>query len=192
MALDMGTPLLFILVGEILHQLLEKAIRKNIFEGVRYNSHKNVIIHLQFADDTILFIKNDLHPVTGIKRVLQCFELLSGLKINFFKSFLFGFRCDPKDINFWASKLRCKVGALPINYLEMQMGINPKSKLFWQPIVLRTREKLAMWKSKYLNQAGVFTEILIRQSPKLLVWDVQNANSNTERAGQDQSKVFLG
>jgi hypothetical protein len=46
---------------------------------------------LQYADDTILFIEDDLVKAKGLRLVLSAFEKISGLKINFHKSELFCF-----------------------------------------------------------------------------------------------------
>jgi hypothetical protein len=44
---------------------------------------------LQYADDTILFMENDLGQAANMKLLLCAFEQLSGLKINFHKSEVF-------------------------------------------------------------------------------------------------------
>ena len=44
---------------------------------------------LQYADDTIIFMKNNLEHAKNMKLLLCAFEQLSGLKINFHKSELF-------------------------------------------------------------------------------------------------------
>lgn len=64
---DPLSPLLFLIVGEVLHSLLSEAEKKEMFSGVCYYGNSNFMSHLQFADDTVLFIKNDLHSVLGIK-----------------------------------------------------------------------------------------------------------------------------
>lgn len=76
------SPLLFNIVAEFLHLLLDHVEKKGIFHGVTLNSNFS-LSHLQFADDTILFIKDDVHSIKGIKMVLKLFEVISGLKINF-------------------------------------------------------------------------------------------------------------
>lgn len=73
------SPLIFNLLGEVLFKLLNKAASESVFEGILIPGCSSPITHLQYADNVILFIKNDLHSVTGIKRILKCFELLSGL-----------------------------------------------------------------------------------------------------------------
>ena len=44
---------------------------------------------LQYADDTILFMEDDLEKAANMKLILAFFEQLSGLKINFHKSNFF-------------------------------------------------------------------------------------------------------
>lgn len=150
---DPLSPLLFLLVGEVLNCLLSEATKKEVFRGVKINDSIS-ISHLQFADDTILFINKDFGSVQGIKRVLQCFELLSGLKINFDKSSLYGYRTSAEDIAYWASKIGYRIGSLPINYLGMPLGLDPSRKDFWIPLQEKFKKNLAGWKSRQVNQAG--------------------------------------
>lgn len=86
--------------------------------------------------------------------MLQCFELLSGLRINFRKSSLYGYKVDVADMRYWASVLGCKHGSFPIQYLGVSLGLFPKSRLFWAPLKERLQRNLASWKRNYLNQAG--------------------------------------
>jgi hypothetical protein len=44
---------------------------------------------LQYADDIVIFMDNDLEKTKNMKLLLCAFEQLSGLKINFYKSELF-------------------------------------------------------------------------------------------------------
>jgi hypothetical protein len=44
---------------------------------------------LQYADDTIMFMENDLEQASNMKLLLCAIERLSVLKINFHKSELF-------------------------------------------------------------------------------------------------------
>jgi hypothetical protein len=46
---------------------------------------------LQYADDTIIFLKHDLEKALNMKLVLCTFEQLSVLKINFHKSEVYYF-----------------------------------------------------------------------------------------------------
>lgn len=164
---DPLSPFLFLLVGEILNCMLTRASQLRIFSGIIINKSGFQVSHRQFAGDTILFIKNDLKSVMGVKQVLQCFEMLSGLKINFQKSKMFGFGEDVLNVPFWASRMGCGIGAFPITYLGMELGVNPKNMSFWKPIIDKMDRNLALWKSKLLNQAGkvVLLKSVINSTP---------------------------
>jgi hypothetical protein len=46
---------------------------------------------MQYADDTLLFMKHHLDQAVHMKLILSIFEQLCGLKINFHKSKIFCF-----------------------------------------------------------------------------------------------------
>lgn len=45
-------------------------------------------MYLQYVDDTLLFINTDVVAIRTLKILLYGFELASGVKINFNKSFI--------------------------------------------------------------------------------------------------------
>lgn len=59
-------------------------------------NQSEVITHLQFADDTILFSSTRREEILALKRILRCFQLVSGLKVNISKSMLVGVECSEK------------------------------------------------------------------------------------------------
>lgn len=71
------------------HVLMEKAKMVELIEGVFINERFSNFSHIQFADDTIIFLKPGTRNISNLKRVLQWFQLTSGLKINFSKSSLY-------------------------------------------------------------------------------------------------------
>lgn len=50
--------------------------------------------HLHYVDDTLVFIPINFILITHAKKVLRWFELVSGLKVHFHKSFLLGINLD--------------------------------------------------------------------------------------------------
>lgn len=125
---DPLSPYLFNIVGEVFHVIMERAKELEIIHGIHLNEEFNNFSLLQFADDTILFLRPCKHNVLSLKRVLQCFQLTSGLKINFNKSFLYAF--DYPEASSWARILGCQLGSLPIKYLGAVLGSNPRRKIF--------------------------------------------------------------
>ncbi|KAK2651628.1 hypothetical protein Ddye_011484 [Dipteronia dyeriana] len=87
--LRQGDPLslfLFNIVSEALKAILLKASEINLLKGVNFGSEGVNITHLQFVDDMIVFLKPSLSYLKYLKRILRCFEIVSGLRINFHKS----------------------------------------------------------------------------------------------------------
>lgn len=128
---DPLSPFLFNMVVEGLHMMLVQALNKGMIEGYKVGSKGTVISHLQFADDTIIFCPDDEKVAVNIKRILRCFELVSGLKINFTKSSLVGVGIPRERTNFLAKSMGCSCGCLPINYLGLPLGANPRSVKTW-------------------------------------------------------------
>jgi hypothetical protein len=83
---DPLSPLLFDLVADGLDAILSKANEAGHISGVVPHLIAGGVMHLQYADDTIIMIKNEKLGVVNLKFLLICFEMLSGLKINYNKS----------------------------------------------------------------------------------------------------------
>ena len=86
------------------------------------------------------------------------FEVASGLKINLAKSEVIPVR-EVEDINELVVELGCRVGALPIVYLGLPLGINHKATTMWDEVEERMRRRLALWKKQYLSKGGRITLI---------------------------------
>jgi hypothetical protein len=81
-----GDPLshiLFNIVVDMLVILIKRAKSKGQIEGVIPHQVDDGLLILQYADDTILFMKHDLEKARNMKLLLSAFEELSSLKINF-------------------------------------------------------------------------------------------------------------
>lgn len=127
---DPLSPLLFNLVAEVLNKLLLKANQIGLFSGVKFSEEGNQLTHLQFADDTILFIKGNEEAFHRIKSILQVFQLLSGMRINFSKSNVFCCNKNPEWARSCSSILECNIGSWPLIYLGVPIGISPERKVF--------------------------------------------------------------
>jgi hypothetical protein len=77
---------------------------------------------LQYADDTILFLEDDLEKAKNLKLVLSAFEKLSGLKINFHKREIFSFGETKERTSEYVELFGCKEGPFPFRYLGIPMS----------------------------------------------------------------------
>jgi hypothetical protein len=63
-----------------------KAQHNGLVIGLISNLIPTGVAILQYADDTIICLKNDLEKARNVKLLLYFFEIMSGLRINFDKS----------------------------------------------------------------------------------------------------------
>jgi hypothetical protein len=70
--------------------IFHRASALDYSRGIDQFNPGDFITHLQYADDTLIFIPNDFNSLIHAKRILRWFEHISGLKINFYESSLVG------------------------------------------------------------------------------------------------------
>lgn len=70
---DPLSPFLFNIVGEVIHIMMERASEIGLIEGVQTHESSKMISHLQFADDTIIFLKGSEENMINFKNLLKCF-----------------------------------------------------------------------------------------------------------------------
>nr|KYP35680.1 Putative ribonuclease H protein At1g65750 family [Cajanus cajan] len=151
---DPLAPLLFVLIAEGLTGLVREAIKKKLFSGVSVGSCKVPVDILQYVDDTIFIAEDNLENVKTLKVILRCFELSSGLKVNFAKSSLGGIGVDRETLISYAEQLHCKLSNIPFQYLGIPIGANPRRCTTWQPIIRKFSKKLSTWRARTLSIAG--------------------------------------
>ncbi|GMP55749.1 hypothetical protein CsSME_00020479 [Camellia sinensis var. sinensis] len=160
--LRQGDPLshfLFNIVSEGLNILLGRALNLGILKGVLVGANDVLLSHLQFADDSILFSEADWDQMVLVKRILRCFEVLSGLRINFHKSVVCGVGVDDALLLSFARLFNCKVHTLPIKFLGLSLGANPSRKATWKPVIDNFKARLSGWRRKMLSFVGRLTLI---------------------------------
>ena len=153
---DSLSPLLFLLIMEVLSRILKKTEEGGLIQGfhVGSNNHTGIrISHLLFADDTILFCDASREQIFSIRLVLTCFQAFTGLKVNVGKSEIVPIG-EVSNIQSLANFLQCKVGSLLMIYLGMPLGSLYKTAAIWNPILERLEKKLSGWKQLYLSKGG--------------------------------------
>ncbi|XP_028184613.1 uncharacterized protein LOC114371346 [Glycine soja] len=172
---DPLAPLLFNIVVEGLTGLMRSAVTKNLFSSYQVGKKKEEVNILQYADDTLFFGAATNDNVRVLKCILKCFELVSGLKINYNKS---QFGCLGKSEG-WCreatSFLNCSQLEFPFSYLGIPVGVSSKCRnnnvaspwwkdlkvVFQQQQIntfcnhlkwkLGSGDKISFWKDKWLH-----------------------------------------
>jgi hypothetical protein len=102
--------------------LIERSKDQDMFDGLVPHLVDSGLSILQYINDTILFQDDDLDKARNLKLVLCVFEKLSVLKINFYKSELFGFGETKERIAQYVYLFGCKEGELPFRCLGIRMS----------------------------------------------------------------------
>lgn len=131
---DPISPFLFIIAAEGLNWTFKKAVAQGTLSGLAMGRDGPIITHLQFTDDTLVFCKANLEEVHTIKSLLGDFEEMSGLKINYHKIILYGIGIGVGETQQMAQVFNCQTQSLPIKYLGMPLGVNPRLKSTWKPV----------------------------------------------------------
>ena len=86
---DPLSPILFNIVVDMLAIFISRAKESEQIQGVVPHLVDEGFSILQYVDDIVIFMDNDLEKAKNIMLLLCAFAQLSGLKINFHKSKLF-------------------------------------------------------------------------------------------------------
>lgn len=98
---------------------------------------------LQFADDTVLMGKGNWNNLWSKKAIFRGFELVSGLKVNFFKSKIYRVNVDENFMETASHFLCYCIDSLPFNYLGIQVGSNPRRYDSCNPVLDSLKKKLS-------------------------------------------------
>lgn len=144
------------MVSEVLSKMIKKAEMSFIL-GFKVEEERVMVSHLQFADDTMIFCDADICQIGYLRCILRCFEMVSGLQINFAKSEMLQIG-EVREIEDLAWVLGCKIGSL-LSYLGIPLGANFKSKVVWNKTIDIIAGRLASWKVPMLLKGGRMTLI---------------------------------
>ncbi|GJZ13703.1 putative RNA-directed DNA polymerase, eukaryota, reverse transcriptase zinc-binding domain protein [Tanacetum coccineum] len=184
---DPLSPFLFIISVEALHVSLQEAKSKGIFEGVNIGSDNVNISHLQFADDALIIGKWSYENAKNLCRILRCFHLASGLKVNFSKSKLFGVGATRVETNWLAPSLYCQASSLPCIYLGLPIGANMNKVCNWKPVIDKFHNRLSTWKAKTLSYGGRLTLIksVLGALGNLMLFGIMSTSIYGSKGGLD-------
>ena len=183
---DPLSPLLFNLVVDVFTKMVIRAARHGIISGLLPNVCEGGIVSLQYADDTLLFLRHDQIQACHFKWLLACFENLSSMKINYNKSDLLTLGLEEEENLALARLFCCNIGNFPIKYLGVPLHFTNLRMEDIQPVVDKLIKRITGWKGKLLSSAGKLvllksclasTPIYLLSVIKLPKWAIENINS---------------
>ncbi|KAJ0535080.1 putative RNA-directed DNA polymerase [Helianthus annuus] len=156
---DPLSPFLFVIVMEALSKIMEKAVSLGLFNGLKVTNNGPILSHLLYADDAMFVGEWSVSSINNLKRILRCFYLVSGLKVNLAKCSIFGVGVNEEDVQNMAQLLNCKQGTFPFKHLGLMVGANMNLARNWKPVIELFRNRLSIWKAKTLSYGGRITLI---------------------------------
>jgi hypothetical protein len=157
---DPMPPLLFNLIADALSEILSTTKEKGLIIGLLPELVEGGLTHLQYADDTIMFVQNSEQNIINLKFLLFCYKKLSGMKINYSKSEIFTVGMTEADSQRVAQKFNCKLGCFPMKYLGLPIRRLSKAEL--SGAATKIEKRLQTWKCGHLSYGG--KSILINSS----------------------------
>jgi hypothetical protein len=119
----------------------------------------NGVAILQYADDTIIFLKHDFEGAMHMKLLLYLFEMLASLKINFNKTEILMINDEGSWGQSYAEMFNYQVGLFPIKYLGVPVSPSRLKVSDWLPLIDKSHKRLDVWKGGNLSIAGRATLI---------------------------------
>jgi hypothetical protein len=164
---DPLSPLLFDLVVDALALILKKASVAGHIKGVISHLLPGGVTHLQYVDDTMIMIENDDNSINNLKFLLICFELLSGLKINYHKSEVIVMGVDSHEQFRVAHLLNCKEGEFPFKYLGFPISDKKLTIADLEPVVATVGSRVDPWQGRFMSSAArlILTESCLSSIP---------------------------
>jgi len=109
------------------------------------------ITHIQNADDTVIMIDGSATSITNLKLILYCFDWLTGLKIDYHKSEVYGVGVSQVEKEEMANMLNCVLGDLPLKYLGIPISDHHLAMGAFSFLPQKMITRLDQWKGKFLT-----------------------------------------
>lgn len=152
---DPMSPYIFILVMEVLSNMMLKLQSKGEITGIRVARGAPSISHLFFADDALFCFKATPEACTTIRNTIRLFFDISREMINYEKSSVM---FSPNTPTKFKHMMRKILGTPSTNKLGTYLGCNVKvdgrSSHLFQPLIDKVQKKINSWKNLALSQAG--------------------------------------
>nr|GEY13726.1 reverse transcriptase domain, reverse transcriptase zinc-binding domain protein [Tanacetum cinerariifolium] len=136
---------------------MEDAMAAGLYNGFKINNTS--LSHLFFADDALFIGEWSRSNIQSLVGVLDCFHKVSGLKINYHKSKLFGYGVTFDEVSHLASTTGCNALLSPFDYLGIPINSNMALVKSWDPIIKKFSKRLSNWKASLLSIGGGATLI---------------------------------
>jgi hypothetical protein len=156
---DPFAPTLFNIAVNCLSKMIQLAKQNGLIAGLADHIIEGGCAILQYADDTILFIQDDMESAKNLKLLLYIFESMSGLKINFEKSEVLLIQSDDAKLQSYTELFNCQPGSWPIKYLGTPVCARRTTVAEMNFVEEKIKQGMEGWMSGSMSIGGRVTKI---------------------------------
>jgi hypothetical protein len=109
---------------------------------------------LQYVDNTIMCLENNVVKARNVKLLLYIYEQISRLKINFEKSEILLIGGDNNLAVEYAEIFNCQIGMLPLRYMGVPIYARRLRVVDWAKLEEKSAKKLDIWQGGSLSIGG--------------------------------------
>jgi hypothetical protein len=149
---DPLSPLLFVIVMDMLNALLAQADRRGEITPLPGNNIKHCASF--YADDLMLFLAPTARDFGCVRQILDLFAGASGLSTNLDKCAITPIRCTQDMVHEVLAAFPCQVTEFPTKYLGAPLALSRLCRAQEQALVDKVSARIPTWKAGLLTQAG--------------------------------------
>jgi hypothetical protein len=163
---DPLSPMLFILVMDVLNRLIMRALAEGLLQPL---SSRSMQYRLSlYAYDAMLFLKPVASDINLVLDILTLFGTTSCLKTNMEKSNVLPIRCNDDNLACVQELLPCSILSFPCKYLGLPLSIKKLSRDQVQAIVDQVASLLPSWKVELMSRVGRSVHVQFVMTSKLI------------------------
>lgn len=133
---------------------MKEACDRHLLHNISLPSNGPILSHIMYVNYVTFWRELTQINIINLNRLLRCFYLSFGLKVNLYKSKVFRVGVDHVGVNRFDNILNCESASFPFMYLELPVGANMKLAWNWNPIIDKFKPKFSTWKTKNLSFGG--------------------------------------
>jgi hypothetical protein len=142
---DLLSPMLFIIMMDMLNHLITKAAGEGLLQPLSSRSIQHWVS--LYADGVVLLLRPSQSDINLILEILHLFGQAAGLKTNIQKSSVVPIQCDSSELDVIHEQLPCRMEHFPIKYLGLPLSIKKLSRAQLQQIIDKLADLLPGWRA---------------------------------------------
>jgi hypothetical protein len=150
---DPMSPLLFVLVADLLQCIINKAHNQGLLQVPIPSNDQAGFSIIQYANDTLILLKASQRQLLYLRAILESFAQSTGLRVNYSKSGMVPLNMTAEKAELMTGVFGCQLQTVPFTYLGLPMGTTRPRVEHFEPIMNRMEKQLTSI-SSLLTHAG--------------------------------------